>query len=143
MLLTMVERQKISTLNCLKCLKQHFLAFIVLKKQPVLKKCVKNHLKIFLILLCRILHTCRERLSLLLHLNLFSFITSNVAYFKKHIACQVQHPQETKFPLLLNLFLIATRQLSLQQFLFRHLKLMKSLNRLITEYIPHVRTIIS
>ena len=44
----------------------HLVPEEVYKKRIVLKDCVKNHLKMFLIELCRIPHTCRKGLFMLL-----------------------------------------------------------------------------
>ena len=65
------------------------------KKQIILKNCVKDHLKIFLIRLCKIPYA-RRKMYLCFYKKstnqTFAWISSKVVYIKKHLACQVQHP---------------------------------------------------
>ena len=65
----------------------------------------KNHLKIFLIKLCGILHAHRKDHFCFYKYfanQTFTFINSKVAYVKKHLACQVYHLEKPKFLLSLS-----------------------------------------
>ena len=116
MSLTMFQRRIFFTLDCL-ALSSIFYLFIFLKmsdlhlvpegfdkKRTVWKGCVKNHLKIFLIILCGIPYTQKDHLCFYKNSTNQTFISnsSKVVYFRKHLSCQVQHLQKTTFPLPLN-----------------------------------------
>ena len=87
-----------------KCISYLF-TWKLLWKKDSMKELRKNHLKIFLINLCGILHARRKD-----HFwfykyftnQTFTFINSKVVYVKKHLAYQVYHLDKTKFLLPLN-----------------------------------------
>ena len=96
-----------------------FVAFYLTEKTNCIKElCQKSFKNILNYYVEFRIHAGKDHLSFCKNSanQTFSFITSNAVYFKKCLACQVWHPLETKFPLLLNTFLIATRQLSLTLF---------------------------
>ena len=74
-------------------------------KKESMKELCKNHLKIFLIKLCGILHARRKDHFCFYKYftnQTFTFINSKVVYVKKHLAYQVYHLEKTKFLLSLN-----------------------------------------
>ena len=78
---------------------------ILLWKKDSMKELCKNHLKIFLIKLCGILHARRKDHFCFYKYftnQTFTFINSKVVYVKKHLAYQVYHLDKTKFLLPLN-----------------------------------------
>ena len=78
---------------------------ILLWKKDSMKELCKNHLKIFLIKLCGILHARRKDHFCFYKYftnQTFTFINSKVVYVKKHLAYQVYHLEKTKFLLSLN-----------------------------------------
>ena len=77
----------------------------LLWKKDSMKELRKNHLKIFLIKLCGILHARRKDHFCFYKYftnQTFTFINSKVVYVKKHLAYQVYHLEKTKFLLSLN-----------------------------------------
>ena len=70
-----------------------------------MKELCKNHLKIFLIKLCGILHAHRKDHFCFYKYfanQTFTFINSKVVYVKKHLAYHVYHLEKTKFLLSLS-----------------------------------------
>ena len=75
------------------------------EKKDSMKELYKNHLKIFLIKLCGILHARRKDHFCFFKYftnQTFTFINSKVVHVKKHLAYQVYHLEKTKFLLSLN-----------------------------------------
>ena len=99
--------RKILWKNCLISWNNLFVSCtrILLGKKGSMKELRKNHLKIFLIKLCRILHARRKDHFCFYKYFInqtFIFINSKVVYVKKHLAHEVYHLEEIKFLLPLN-----------------------------------------